>query len=139
MASTAQDTRSPVATPREPSPTRLSRRPPLLGWVAAVAALAAAAALAVVTLTGDSDERPIGQPLIAEHGSIRSIEGSVEDTIDPPASSQGHAGIVEHGSIRAHEGSVEDAVEQRDADALRLEHQAHLDGQARTYGGTAGS
>jgi hypothetical protein len=162
MVHAVEAVRSPAAIPDEPSPVPSKNRPPVLGWVCAVAALGAAAALAVAALSGDSDAKPIGQPLIAEHGSVRSIEGSVEDAHDRPVPPQSHAVIAERGSIRAIEGSVDDTAGRGsgpvdDADgaafpnpwaagneaverqlAEQAEREAHLDGQARTYGGTDG-
>jgi hypothetical protein len=80
-----------------------------------VVAVVAAAVLAVVTLTADSDNKPIGHPGLAEHGSIRAIEGSVEDSVRSPGSpvAAAHRGLAEHGSIVAIEGSVEDSADSR--------------------------
>jgi hypothetical protein len=80
----------------------------VLTWAAVLAAIAAAVALAVVTLTG-GDASPVtdAHSGLIEHGSIRSIEGSVEDTVGPQVP-DAHSGLVEHGSIRSIEGSVED-------------------------------
>jgi hypothetical protein len=79
-----------------------------LTWAAILVAGVLAAALAAVTLLGGDATAPTGgaHTEIVEHGSIRAIEGSVEETVDPAATGV-HTGLVEHGSIRAIEGSVE--------------------------------
>ena len=96
-------------------------------------------ALAVVTLTGGDETDPVtgAHSGLIEHGSIRSIEGSVEDHVArgrlapdeyPPnyyphgfdygsvgdrvagglVASDAPPGLAEHGSVRSIEGSVED-------------------------------
>jgi hypothetical protein len=132
-----------VTAPKVPGPRNLRRFPPsgLLSWAAILAAIAAAVTLAVVALTGgDDDTNPVvgAHTGLIEHGSIRSIEGSVEDTgatrgqpapdeyppnyyphgydygaADNPAAggtvpSDGPKGLAERGSVRSSEGSVED-------------------------------
>jgi hypothetical protein len=115
MAQTIREIEAPGAPPREPPSTRSTSARTVLGWAGVVAAVGAAATLAVVTLTGDSDSRPTNHSLIVEHGSIRAIEGSVEDTVrspdrsDPSAFVGTHPLVVEYGSISAIEGSVEDS------------------------------
>jgi hypothetical protein len=115
MARTAEDIRPPEATTREPPATPSTSPTAVLGWAGVVVAVVAAAVLAVVTLTADSDNKPIGHPGLAEHGSIRAIEGSVEDSVRSPGSpvAAAHRGLAEHGSIRAIEGSVEDSADSR--------------------------
>jgi hypothetical protein len=83
-----------------------------LTWAAVLAAFAATVALAVVTLTGGDDTNPVtgAHSGLIEHGSIRSIEGSVEDSLVDPLAPGAHSGLAEHGSIRSIEGSVEDSV-----------------------------
>jgi hypothetical protein len=91
-----------------------------LGWAALVAAVTVAAGLAFVTFTGGDDPDTTSVPAhasVVEHGSIRSIEGSVEDTVPAPDASatdptttSGHSSLVEHGSIRSIEGTVEDSL-----------------------------
>jgi hypothetical protein len=105
-----------VSAPEAPGPRKLRRFPThrgLLTWAGVLAAIAAAVALAVVTLTGGHDDTT---PIIGahtgqiEHGSIRSIEGSVEDSVVDPLAGGDDTGLIEHGSIRSIEGSVEDSV-----------------------------
>jgi hypothetical protein len=116
MAQTIREIEAPGAPPREPPSTRSTSARTVLGWAGVVAAVGAAATLAVVTLTADSDNKPSNHSLIVEHGSIRAIEGSVEDSVRSPDASGtspvvgAHPGLVEHGSISAIEGSVEDSV-----------------------------
>jgi hypothetical protein len=116
-----------------------------LTWVGVFAAAAATVALVVVALSGRDDATTtavVGAHTgLTESGSIRSIEGSVEDTVNPRATGA-NAGFTESGSIRSIEGSVEDTVNPgatgpdagRAAQAEQAERQAHLEGQARTYG-----
>jgi hypothetical protein len=134
MAKTATATRHEgVGTVRAPSPPEprvpSSTRPAGLGWAAVVAACAAAAALAFVTLRGADDDRmPDTTPVVGAHqginerGSIRAIEGSVEDSLpvrdpatletmpDTRPAPGAHSGLADRGSIRAIEGSVEDTA-----------------------------
>jgi hypothetical protein len=133
-----------VTAPEAPGRRRRRRFPTrrgLLSWAGVLAAVAASATLAVVTLTGNDDTNPnIGAHTgLIEHGSIRSIEGSVEDNQGarsqpapgdyPPnyyphgydygaaddaaaggtAPPVAHSGLAEHGSVRSSEGSVEDS------------------------------
>jgi hypothetical protein len=137
MARTVEDiqaARQPGAA--RPAPAR--RRQPILGWICVAVAVAAVATLAfVVILPTDREAKPIGQPLIAEHGSIRASEGSVEDAQDRRVPPQTHVIIAEHGSIRAIEGSVEDSAGRARAAVERFEREAHLAGQARTHGNAA--
>ena len=93
-------------TPRKPHRRVVTRA--ALTWAAILVAGVVAAALAAATLLGGDATAPTGgaHTGIAEHGSIRAIEGSVEDTVDPAATGV-HAGLADHGSIRAIEGSVE--------------------------------
>lgn len=78
-----------VTAPEAPGPRKLRRFPPgrgLLGWAGVLAAIAAAVTLAAVALTGgDDDTNPVvgAHTGLVEHGSIRSIEGSVEDSSSP--------------------------------------------------------
>jgi hypothetical protein len=135
----------PVTAPEGSGPRKLRRLPTrrgLLSWAGVLAAIAAAVTLAVLTLTGGHDDtNPVvgAHNGLIEHGSIRSIEGSVEDnqgarsqptpghyppnyyphgydygaaddaatggTVPPVAPS----GLTEHGSVRSSEGSVEDS------------------------------
>ena len=102
-----------VSAPEAPGPRKLRGFPArrgVLTWAGVLAAGAAAVALAVVTLTGGhGDTNPnIGAHTgLIEHGSIRSIEGSVEDTVTDPLASGDHTGLIEHGSISSIEGSVD--------------------------------
>lgn len=106
-----ESTPSPQASSPSPqAPRRLTGRRGLLTWVGVLAGLAAAVALAVAAVTGDADNSapvhrghtgpaatssphdsgPVNpweagnaaaERELADHGSIRSIEGSVEDEI----------------------------------------------------------
>jgi hypothetical protein len=115
MAHRTDTTTAPPAqsdTP-SPAPSHEQSRPPStagrrLGWAAVVASLVAAAALAVVVLAGtdnasETDPVPGVHSGLIEHGSIRSIEGSVEDA----SALAGPDGSSDHGSIRSIEGTVE--------------------------------
>jgi Transposase len=116
-----------------------------LTWVGVLAAAAAAVALVVVALSGRDDGTTTAvvgaHRSLTQHGSIRSIEGSVEDTVDPRATGA-NAGFTEHGSIRSIEGSVEDTIDARATDpdagraaqAKQAEREAHVEGQASTHG-----
>jgi hypothetical protein len=108
MARTVQDIKSPEAPPQEPPRTTSRRSRSVLGWAGVVVAVVAAAVLAVVTLTPDGENKPIGHPGLAEHGSIRAIEGSVEESRDRSPAAGAHSGLAEYGSITAIEGSAPD-------------------------------
>jgi hypothetical protein len=119
MARTVQDIKSPeTPTPGSPRAPSTSLRP-VVGWAGVVVAVVAAAVLAAITLTPSDDHKPIDHPGLAEHGSIRAIEGSVEDSVlslgrlDSPPAARVHPGPAEHSSIRAIEGSVEDSARSR--------------------------
>lgn len=106
-APTQSDTPSPAAPSREET-HRPSAGRRWLGWAGVVASLAAAATLAVVVLAGGDDAAdtnlvPGAHSGLIEHGSIRSIEGTVEDAGPVP----GGEGVLEHGSVRSIEGTVE--------------------------------
>jgi hypothetical protein len=144
MATTSHTPLPEVSAPEAPGPRQAGGRfatRAALSWAAVLAAFAAAVALAVVTLTGSDDTNPVtgDHSGLIEHGSIRSIEGSVEDSLvargrlapdeyapndyphgfdygsvedrvaDGPVASDAPPGLAEHGSIRSIEGSVEDA------------------------------
>jgi hypothetical protein len=83
MASTTQDIELPEAPRAEPPAARSHPLRTVVIGAGAVAAIAAAAALAAVTLRGGDENKPVGHPLIAEHGSIRAHEGTVEDPAVP--------------------------------------------------------
>jgi hypothetical protein len=76
-----------TATTEAPGPRkmrgRFATRRGVFTWAAVLAALTAAIARAVVTLTGGDDAGPLtgAHTGFIEHGSIRSIEGSVEDSV----------------------------------------------------------
>jgi hypothetical protein len=108
MARTVQEVKSPEAPPQEPPRTTSHRFRRVLGWAGVVVAVVAAAALAVITLIPASYKKPIAHPGLAEHGSIRAIEGSVEDFGDRSPVAGAHSGLAEHGSITALEGSAPD-------------------------------
>jgi hypothetical protein len=105
---------SPDTRPRGESRRRLGGR--RRAWFLGAAVVTAAAAVAVVAVTvgGDDDDPPTGvHSEIVENGSIRAIEGSVEDTVDAPAR------------------SVDPALA---AQTARLEGQADRDEQAAAHG-----
>jgi hypothetical protein len=110
MATTIPTARSERDAAPGTDPTDRQRsRPRVLIWSCVLAASAAAAVLTVAVLTGgDEDPAPAGTNSgLIEHGSIRSIEGSVEDRSDA-STAAAVSGLAEHGSIRSIEGSVED-------------------------------
>jgi hypothetical protein len=107
---------SPDAGPRGESRRRLGSRRAWLVGAAVLTAAAAVVTLVVLTVSGhDDDTAPLTgvHSGLVEHGSIRAIEGSVEDTADVPAHSVDPA--------------LAEAAEQ-------YERQTHLEGQAATYG-----
>jgi hypothetical protein len=115
MATTTPTPLRESTTPEAPSPRKVRGRFATRGaitWAAVLAAIAAAVALAVATLTGGDDTSPVtgAHTGLIEHGSIRSIEGAVEDGLVDPSAAHANAGFAEHGSIRSNEGSVEDSV-----------------------------
>jgi hypothetical protein len=111
MANTTQDIELREGSRREPASGRFASVRTVLVGSGAVATVAGAAVLAFVTLRGADENKPVGQPLIAEHGSIRANEGAVEDSAGGDANRPfGHPLLAEHGSIRASEGAVEDSA-----------------------------
>jgi hypothetical protein len=80
MARTTQDIELPEAPSREPVSGRSASVRTVLVGAGAIAAVAGVAVLATVTLRGGDEDKPIRQPLIAEHGSIHANEGAVEDS-----------------------------------------------------------
>ena len=71
----------PAATqtiqPSAHTPSRPGRR--VVHRASILVGCSIAAVLAALTLDPANVNKPVGHPVMAEHGSIRSIEGSVED------------------------------------------------------------
>jgi hypothetical protein len=139
----------------EPSGPRKARRRiatrGALTWAAILAAIMAAVALAVVTLTGGDDANPVTgahselAPNHYPHGfgySSGEYTGDWKDSLldtkaGDPASTGNRAAskaeadrYVEWLESRAQQAATTPTA----ADAERIERQAHLEGQARTYG-----
>jgi hypothetical protein len=101
MATTSHTALPEVSAPEAPGPHKARGRFATRGaltWAAVLAAFVAAVALAVVTLTGGDDTNPVtgAHSGLAEHGSIRSIEGSVEDNVADRLTPGAHSGLAEH-------------------------------------------